>query len=77
MEERKNAEIHRKSKEERAQKALEDEETLMSIEEKESNNLNVEVETFAQVQFHVFFFSKKILLSLVIKFYRRVMYKSL
>ena len=59
MEERKNAEIHRKSKEERAQKALEDEETLMSIEEKESNNLNVEVETFAQVQFHVFFFFQK------------------
>ena len=42
LEERKNAEIHRKSKEERAQKALEDEETLMSIEEKGLNNINVE-----------------------------------
>ena len=53
LEESKNPEIYRESKEdrdrERAQKALEDEETLMSIEEKESNNLNVEAETSAWV----------------------------
>ena len=42
-------EIDRNSKEERTHKALEEEETLMSIEEKESNNLNVEAETSAWV----------------------------
>ena len=49
-------ELDRNSKEERTHKALEEEEALMAIEEKESNNLNIEAETSARVWFQVLLF---------------------